>query len=129
MSDSLDLEKGWLVLTPQAIDAEPFRDSPACRAVFARLPEILGDLRDEIATRENLAHARLRIALDTQAIDALRDAGFRFAESPAEDVPFLLIVNGDESQRDAILLHTEHKLPIAALLPVWPQSLVWFAKR
>lgn len=129
MSESFDLEKGWLVLTTQAIDAEPFCDSAACKAVFARLPEILGDLRDEIATRENLAHARLRIALDTESIDALRDAGFRFAESPSEDVPFLLVVNGDREQRDAILLHSHQKLTIAALLPVWPQSLVWFAKR
>lgn len=130
MSEPIDLDAGWESLSQHDGAAETFAESPVCRAVFGRIPNVLGNLGDELAIPENVARARLLIALDADAVDALRDAGFRFAEPPSRGIPLLLCVNGDRARRKAAArYHAKQDLPVLSLLSTWPQSLVWFAKR
>lgn len=129
MLEPIDLDAGWIVLTEQRGDAGAFKESPVCRAVFDWLPEIIGDLCAETASPDNVSRARLRVALDVHAIDALRDGGFRFAVPPSDKLPFLLAANGNRAQRNAVVLHAERKLSVGGLIPAWPQMLVWFARR
>lgn len=129
MSQQLDLDAGWRVLLPQWINVEPFKDPPACRAVFNRLPEILGNLLTETATPGNVTRAQVRIIFDEAANRTLRAEGFRFAEPLSYEPPLSLIVNGNRKQRHAAFLHhAVRQLPISGLLSTWPQALVRFAK-
>lgn len=132
MSPSIDLEAGWVRLAVEpSCPLATFRDSPACRAVFDRIPRILGDLAEEPTTPENIWRARMRIVLHAESADLLHEDGYRFAEPPTKDAafPFLLCVNGDRAQRDAVIRDTEGKLTIAEALTTYPKLLVWFERR
>lgn len=106
---------------------DAFRDSTACRAAFDRIVQMLGDVGGE-SPDTRLRTARTRIAFDAAATVLLREHGFRFAEPPSESVPFLLAVNGNQRQRDAVTNFGGRRMTIADLVDVWPQTLVWFVR-